>query len=97
MVKVKSIEKKIWDVEEFDVELRHLNGDDVRSDRGNLPQYDKKRKAKNDMTVREWKDTRFSQRYPGFNVKVLDGDGNDVPGQTKLGTVRDSYSDSDDE
>lgn len=97
MVKVKSVEKKIWDIEGFDVDMLHPNGDNVRSDRGNLPQYDMKNMAKNDMTVKEWKEKRFSKKYPGFNVRVLDGEGNDVPGQTKLGTVRDSYSDADDE
>ena len=97
MVKVKSVEKKIWDVEGFDVNMKHPDGSNVRSDRTNFPQFDKKRAAKNDMTVREWKDTRFGRQYPGYTVDVLDGDGEPVSGQTKLGTVRDSYADEEDE
>lgn len=97
MVKVKSIEKRIWDVEGFDIHLLHPNGENVRSDKGNMPQYSMKNAAKNDMTVSEWKNKRFLKIFPGFNAKVLDGDGNEVPGQTKLGTVRDSYSDAEDE
>ena len=31
--------------------------------------------------------------YPGLAIDVLDGDGNAVAGNTKLGTIRDSYAD----
>ena len=40
---------------------------------------------------------RFLTQYPGFEVEVIDGDGNSVPGQTTLGTVRDSYVAEEDE
>ncbi|WP_084515852.1 hypothetical protein [Desulfovibrio cuneatus] len=68
----------------------------LRSDKANLPQYGMVNAAKNDMTVKEWKDRRFSKQYPGLTVDVLDGDGNHVPGQTKIGTVRESYAENDD-
>jgi hypothetical protein len=51
-----------------------------------------KKVRKNDWNVAEWKANRFSPRYPEFDVAVLDGDNNEVHGLTKLGTVRDSYS-----
>jgi hypothetical protein len=92
MPKVKTIEKRIWDIEGFDISFR-MDGRDIRGDKDGIPQYPFARAAKNDSTVGEWKSSRFGVTYPGYDVVVLDGDGNEVPGQTKLGNVRDSYSD----
>jgi hypothetical protein len=93
MAKVKNVEKRIWDIEGFAVTIRY-NGRDVRSDYTGLPQYPAyERMAKNDMTVAAWKENRFFPAYPGYDVDVLDGDGNACQGNTKLGSVRDSYSD----
>jgi hypothetical protein len=92
MVKVKSVEKRIWDTEGFAVVIK-WNGKDVRSDYKGLPQYPAyERMAKNDMTVTEWKDKRFYPTYPGYDIDVLDGNGIECQGNTKLGSVRDSYS-----
>lgn len=90
MPKVKNVEKKIWDIEGFDVKFLQ-GGKDVHGAKEGIPQYSFTNTAKNDMTVTEWKKNRFSPYYPGYDVAVLDGDGNDVAGQTKLGTVRDTY------
>lgn len=92
MPKVKSVEKRIWDIEGFDVAFQQ-NGRDVRGDREGVPQYSYQRAAKDDMTVSEWREIRFFPSYSGFEVAVIDGDGNAVHGGTKLGTVRDTYSD----
>ena len=92
MPKVKAVEKRIWDVEGFAIEFQQ-HGRDVRGDREGVPQYSYERAAKNDMTVSQWRDVRFLPSYPGFDVVVIDGDGNEVHGGTKLGTVRDTYSD----
>ena len=93
MPKVKSIEKRIWDIEQFAVAIKFQDRD-VRSDCSKLPQYPAyERMAKNDITVAEWKLKRFLVAYPGYDVDVLDGDGYIVAGNTKLGTVRDSYYD----
>jgi hypothetical protein len=91
MPKVKNVEKKIWDIEGFDVQFRQ-NGKDVHGAKEGIPQYTYLNTTKNDMTVNEWKQKRFSQSYAGYEVAVLDGDGNEVAGQTKLGTVRDTYT-----
>jgi hypothetical protein len=91
MPKVKNVEKRIWDVEGFDVHILHRDGRDVRGDLKGVPPYTFERAAKNDMTVREWKSNRFKHAYVGFKVEVIDGYGRRVPGNTKLGTVRDSY------
>lgn len=94
MSKVKNVEKRIWDKEGFDVIIRHRDGRDLRGDFTGLPQYTRyERMAKNDMTVSDWRETRFYPAYPGYDVDVLDADGNPVSGNMKLGTVRDSYSD----
>lgn len=94
MPKVKNVEKRIWDIEGFAVTFKHNGGRDVRADCGGVPQYNGyERMAKNDMTVAEWKERRFFPNYSGYDVDVLDGDGQPVPGNTKLASVRDSYED----
>jgi hypothetical protein len=89
--KVGSVELRISQVEGFLVTLRHLDGGDVRSDRTGLPTWPYERAAKDSWSVADWKRERFGPTYPGFVVDVLDGDGRDVHGHTKLETVRDSY------
>jgi hypothetical protein len=92
MALVKNVEKRIWDVEEFDVIIRHEDGRDVRGDRTGIPMYDFSRKAKDSMTVSAWTDQRFQPKYPGYWVEVPDGYGSPVIGNTLLSTVRESYS-----
>jgi hypothetical protein len=94
MAKVNNVEKRIWDIEGFSVTIKY-NGRDVRGDFTGMPQYPVyERMAKNDMTIAAWKDNRFYAAFPGYEVDVLDGDGNVCQGNMKLGTVRDSCSDS---
>lgn len=91
MTKVKNIEKKIYDVEGFEVVIKH-DGKDVRGD-SNLPnQYKAQKMSKNSFSVREWKD-KFKSQYAGYDVDVLKADGSKASGQTKLSTVRDTYLD----
>lgn len=91
MSAVANVERKIKRIEGFRVRILHLSGKDVRGDRAGLPQYVYHRAAENDITVETWKTTRFRPSYPGFGVDVMDARGNSVQGNTKLGTVRDSY------
>jgi hypothetical protein len=91
MSNVANVERKIKRVEGFKVRVLHLAGADVRGDREGMPQYGYHRAADNDITVENWKATRFRPSYPGFEVDVVDARGNSVQGNTKLGTVRDSY------
>jgi hypothetical protein len=88
---VKNVEKRIWDLEGFAVRILHLDGRDVRGDRTGLPLYPYQYPAKNDTSVEVWKRERFRRAYPGFEVEILDCDGNSVHGNTRLGTVRDTY------
>ncbi len=91
-MKVKNAEKRIWDVEGFDVRIMK-DGRDARSDGPIDGAYKFERQAKNDMTVIGWKTGRFKQlSFPNLDVEVLDADGNPAHGATKLGTVRDSYN-----
>ena len=92
MPKVGRVELRVSQVEGFLVKLRYPDGGDVRSDRAGLPTWPYERAAKDSWTVADWKRERFTPTYPGFSVDVLDADENAVPGQTKLETVRDTYS-----
>ena len=94
MHKLKAVEKQIWDREGFDVQFLHLDGRDVRGDRGGFPAYDRFRiRAPGRMTVARWKERRFRLCYPGFKVRVLDGYACAVSPRTTLNTVRSTYAD----
>lgn len=89
MPQVKNVEKKIYDVEGFEVVIRH-DGKDVRGDKDLPVQYKGIRMTRNSFSVSEWKE-KFKKQYPGFDVDVLKNDGSKASGQTKLSTVRDTY------
>ncbi len=91
MALVMNVEKRIWDIEQFAVTIRGQDGRDVRGDKAGMRMYPFQNKAKNAMTVGDWKSRRFEPTYQGFGVDVLDGTGQPVPGNTLLATVRDSY------
>lgn len=91
MALVKNVEKRIWDIEQFAVTIRHADGRDMRADKTGIPMYNFERMAKNSMTVAAWRDQRFKPLYPGFEVDVLDGLGRPAAGNTRLSSVRDSY------
>ncbi len=92
MATIKSVERRIAAIEGFGVTIRHgRDGRDVRSDKQGIPQYGYERAAKGRMSVKDWRDGRFAQTYPGFEVDVLNSDGRVAHGGTLLVTVRDSY------
>jgi hypothetical protein len=92
VAKVGSVELKIGRIEHFAVRIRYLNGPDVRADRTGMPTWPYERAARDSWTVAEWREGRFCNVFPGFDVDVLDGDGNVITaGQTRLETVRESY------
>lgn len=93
MPMVKNVEKKIWDVEKFEVIMRSSDGKDLRGNKKDMPQYFFSKKASGDMTVSQWKQNRFYPYYPGLEVDVLDVVGIAVSGQTKLKNVRNTYKD----
>lgn len=93
MPMIKRVEKQIWDVEGFAIRFLWPTGVDVRGDKQNIPSYPFERAAKHDLTVESWKAARFRPTYPGFDVEVLTADDVAAQGNTRLYTVRDSYSD----
>lgn len=89
MPKVQNIEKRIYDIEGFEVDITK----DAKNVRGDLQlpkQYEAERMSKNSMTVGEWKN-KFRTQYPGYDVVVKKNNGEKASGQTKLATVRDTY------
>ncbi len=91
MPRVDRIERRIAEIEGFQVRILR-NGANVRGDL-DLPVHYRQygRKANDNTTVQEWKETRFRRTFVGLDVQVLNGAGQPVPGQTSLRTVRQSY------
>jgi len=92
LARVGRVELRISQIEGFLVKIQHLTGADVRSDRAGMPAWPYERAAKDSWTVAQWKRERFQPVYPGFNVEVVDGDGNLVHGGMRLESVRDTYA-----
>jgi hypothetical protein len=88
---VRNLEGKIEDVEGFEVNFLHPSGSDVKGHKDIGGDYGYDYKAKEGYTVSNWVENRFKKNFPGYDVEVLDGDGEPVPGNTKLETVRSSY------
>ncbi|MCM1025327.1 MAG: hypothetical protein NC432_02765 [Roseburia sp.] len=89
MPKVSVIEKRVWDIEGFQIRIMQ-NGVDVRGDKILPKQYEAVKRSKDPFTVSEWK-AKFQSQFPGYDVEVLDADGVAVRGNTLLSTVRDTY------
>lgn len=90
---VKNVEKKIYDVEGFEVVIRH-GGKDVRGDATLPTQFAGQRMTKNSASVGDFRN-KFQRQYAGYDVDVLKADGSKAPGQMKLSTVRDTYLEED--
>ena len=56
-----------------------------------LAKYPFDRKLKGTATVAQWKTQRFEATYPGYDCRVLYGDGREANGNATLNTVRESY------
>jgi hypothetical protein len=88
MPKVSHVESRVRNVEGFAIAVRWHHGGDVRGDKESFPSYPYQNAASGEMTVADWKRTRFGPHYPGFDVVVLDDRGHAVVGNTKLATLR---------
>ena len=91
MSTVGNVERKIRRIEHFEARFLYPDGTDVRSDKEGLPQFPYEVAASGDITAEAWKQTRFRQAYPGYDVKVLNARHALVQGNTKLATVRDTH------
>ena len=83
--------RELADLEGFDVEVLNANGAVADPKLNGLPKYDFDRRAKGSMTVAEWKEKRFKQKFPGYDCRVLNGDGTEAHGNAKLESVRATY------
>lgn len=89
MPKVSIVEKRIFDIEGFQVDIVR-DGKNVRGDLQLPKQYEAERMTRNSMTVGDWKN-KFRTQYPGYDAIVYKNSGEKASGQTKLATVRDTY------
>jgi hypothetical protein len=92
MSTIGNVERKIKRIEHFEIRFVYLDGTDIRSDKEGLPQYPYGVAASGELTVEAWKRSRFRRAYPGYEVKVINARGETVQGNTRLATVRESYS-----
>jgi hypothetical protein len=88
---VRNLERKIRDIEGFELNFLHPDGRDVKGNKEIGGDYQYSQKAPSRYTVSNWKENRFGDNFPGFDVEVLDGEGESVQGNTRLDTVRNSY------
>jgi hypothetical protein len=93
---IRNVEKRIWNVEHFEVVIKHADSRAMRGDKSEIRMYPFDHATKNSRTVSEWKERRFKPNYPDLDVDVLDAAGQPLTGHTLLCDVRDSYSDDDD-
>lgn len=92
MALVKNVEKRIFDIEGFEVRIRDANGRALNRN-SQIPMYPNyERQSQNNWRVSEWKEKKFNITYPRLKVDVLDGQGNVARGMRILGRVRDTYS-----
>ena len=91
MPRLKTVQRQLTRLEGFKVTFRHPDGRKMRSDRSAVPQYTYERKAWGKWTVARWKNVRFYPSYAGFEVDVLNAEGEVMRGHTRLSNVRDSY------
>lgn len=83
--------RELGELEDFDVEFLDSNGNPVNVKSNGFARYSFDRKAKGSMTVSDWRERRFQPSYPGYGCTVLNGDGSEAHGNTKLESVRASY------
>ena len=91
MPKINRVEKKIFEIEGFEVCITQ-NGRDVRSDASLPKQYEAERMTRNSFSVSEFRN-KFKHQFAGYDIDVLKANGSKASGQTKLSTVRDTYID----
>lgn len=87
MALLKNVELKINQIEGFKVTFVK-NGRNVHANLEDIPPYPYMIAAQDNWTVQEWKQKRFSQKYPGYDVRVYDKNGILATGQKTLAKVR---------
>lgn len=94
MPTIQTVERQIFRCERFKVQFRdRQTGRDVNGNLDGVPSYRYAKMALNRWSVNRWKEQRFNECYPGFDVAVLRNDQHVAHGRTLLSTVRDTYLD----
>jgi hypothetical protein len=88
MANSRELESQIKEVERLDVRLVNENGRQVRGDSVGFADYPYKRAANETLTVAAWKNARFFKHYEGYDIEVLDENGDVTHGRTILANVR---------
>ena len=92
MSTVKRVESQIFRREGFRVQFRdRQTGRNVHDNLEGIKSYPYAKMARNSWSVNRWKEQRFNQCFPGFDVAVLRNDQHVAHGRTLLATVRDTY------
>jgi len=92
MPTLKRVERQIFRCEGFRVHFRdRQTGRNVHGNLEGITSYPYAKMARNRWSVNHWKEQRFNQCYPGFDVAVLRNDRHVAHGRTLLATVRDTY------
>jgi len=92
MVTVRTLERRIREVEGFEVRIVWPDGANVRSDYSSAHSYRRRRASNNNWTIHKWIKNSFKKSNPHFEVEVLSGNENVVkPHNIKLKTVRETY------
>lgn len=84
----RDLEQQIGKVERLNVRLFTKNGRQVRSDSTGFVDYPFQRAANGTLTVSGWKNLRFFPNYAGYDIEILDENGNVVHGRTVLANIR---------
>lgn len=83
--------RALGDLEGFDVQVIDKNGAVVDPTQNGFAKFDYDRRARGSITVNDWKANRFAKTYSGYDCRVLNADGTEAHGNTKLENVRSSY------
>jgi len=83
--------RELSNLEGFDVEVTNQDGESVNPRTLGFMRYDFDLPANGQITVSEWKASRFRRYFPLLDCKVLFANGNEASGFTMIRTVRASY------
>jgi hypothetical protein len=88
--------RELGDLEGFDVAVVTKEGTPVPTNTNGFAKFDYDRMSKSETSVSEWKTKRFYKSYPGYDCVVINADGSEAHGNSKLTSVRATYEAADD-
>lgn len=83
-MRVSEFEQAVFDTEDIVIRIRAPLGEEVDN-------YEYERQASGGTSVTNWLYTRIYPRMRGYEVSIVDGNGQTPHGRTKLETLRASY------